>query len=74
MKNKTPIICAKCGREFAGGGWDEITYHKCVKPIRTKADGIRAMSDEELAEFLSEKTSMRHMSSIWLDWLKQEVE
>lgn len=50
MKNNTPIICARCGKEFAGGGWDEITTHACVKPIRTNADRIRSMSDEELAE------------------------
>ena len=77
--NKTPIICARCGREFNGGGWDEITTHACVKPIRTNADRIRAMSDEELAgliwlelpvHVLQQDRSLGHIK----DWLKQEVE
>lgn len=75
MKNKTPIICAKCGQEFNGGGWDEITYHKCVKPIRTNADRIRAMSDEELAEELYDNSNIDCCQrSAIMDWLKQEVE
>ena len=56
----------------------EIFYEdengKYVIRSKTRADFIRSMSDEELAELFSEKTGMRYMSSIWLDWLKQEVE
>lgn len=37
--------------------------------IRTQADRIRAMSDEELAAWLDELVEHN-----WLDWLKQEVE
>ena len=76
MKNKTPIICARCGKEFDGGGWDEITYHKCVKQIRTNADRIRAMSDEGLAKVVDwdVMTEMGWKDESLLDWLKQEVE
>ena len=73
MKNKTPIICAKCGREFAGGGWDEITYHKCVKPIRTNADRIRAMSDKELATWISTFPGGAKAVQVY-EWLTEEVE
>lgn len=38
--------------------------------IRTQADRIRGMSDEELAEFLENHCYQYG----WLDWLKQEVE
>ena len=48
-----------------------------IKP--TNADRIRAMSDEELADFLYE-TEVQYIpidlsvENNWLDWLKQEVE
>ena len=49
------------------------------KCIITNADRIRAMSDEELAEWLADhpvvseydENNLRHKA--WLDWLKQEV-
>ena len=74
MKNKTPIICAKCGREFDGNGWDEITYHKCVKPIRTNADRIRAMSDDQLHVLLVDFACNTKKLSQLREWLGQEVE
>lgn len=36
----------------------------------TNADRIRAMSDEELAKWLSQE----YRSDDWLEWLKEEVE
>ena len=44
--------------------------------VKTKADRIRAMSDEELAELLEEMTydSMEHRAEYWLRWLKQPAE
>lgn len=46
-----------------------------AKPI-TKADRIRAMSDENLAKLLEEMTydSMEHRVEYWLRWLQQPVE
>lgn len=65
--------CLRCGNR-----WTDKRLHcpKCglEREVVTNADRIRKMSDDELAKLFSEKTSMRHMSSIWLDWLKQEVE
>ena len=56
------------------------------KPTITNADCIRAMSDEELAEFLDlndcpprrfmgdyDCKSFKGCRSCWLDWLKLEV-
>lgn len=41
-----------------------------VKP-QTNADRIRAMSDEELAEWIISITE--DLTTMWLDWLKKEV-
>lgn len=45
-----------------------------AKP-QTNADRIRAMSDEELADFLNEKMIAAVVLGweSWLDWLKQEA-
>lgn len=62
--------------------WGEIqeeALRRCGQlPPKTNADRIRAMSDEELAEFLNDTQGrafrgmmLLHMQ--WLDWLKQEV-
>jgi len=45
-----------------------ITYHVVV----TQADAIRAMTDEELANFLSWLNESKTCFE-WLDWLKEEV-
>ena len=49
----------------------------CGELIETKptnADRIRNMSDEELAEKLSEiQWKLQMTSGEWIDWLKQEV-
>ena len=43
---------------------------------RSNADKIRAMTDEELADFLNEKMFGKVVWGWknWLDWLKQEAE
>ena len=56
------------------------TCEKCMffKPI-TCADRIRAMTDEELAEYLDGlchdlwQMFVKDPQKMWLDWLKQEV-
>lgn len=50
--------------------------HKLRIPI-TNADKIRAMTDEELARFISSQIIDRNIGvpiEAWLDWLKQEAE
>ena len=75
---------------FQGDG--KVAYVPVVintKPQKqTNADRIRAMSDEELAEFIAYSTSCEtcvvrkggsdechntNCSTAWLDWLKEEV-
>lgn len=44
------------------------------KPL-TNADRIRAMTDEELAEFLNEvRPAEGFLTKTWLEWLKKEVD
>lgn len=44
--------------------------------VRTNADRIRVMSNEELAEFFEELCydSMSHRAKYWLHWLQQPAE
>lgn len=41
---------------------------------KTNADRIRAMTDEELAEWLDNNTCQFPIYKDWLDWLKKEEE
>lgn len=41
---------------------------------KTNADRIRAMTDEELAEWLDNNTCRFPIYKCWLDWLKKEEE
>ena len=61
----------------------ERAYYEELE-TETNADRIRAMSDDELAEFLSPMAGCRRCPvgcnryqnncvDIWLDWLRQEV-
>ena len=43
------------------------------KRIATNADRIHAMTDEELAAWLEDRT-MLPINGLWLDWLRQEAE
>ena len=47
-----------------------------VPQTKTRADRIRTMSDEELAELLEEMTydSMEHRAKYWLRWLNQPAD
>jgi hypothetical protein len=63
-----------------------IDCNKFESKIKTNADRIRAMSDEDLAEFLSDDdracppkwhNCRKHISECggcWLEWLKQPAE
>lgn len=70
--------CINCNSYF---NFDEFYKQKIaevIKPKQTNADRIRAMSDEELAEFISGKARTfgeeyeGYMSA--LDWLKEEAQ
>jgi len=70
-------------------GNEHFDYERDYEPkLTTNADRIRAMTDEELAEFIAYNTSCEtcvvrkggsdechntNCSTAWLDWLKQEV-
>ena len=65
--------CSNHGKNisFLGEGW------KCnYIPVHTNADRIRAMSDEELAAWMSECNAYREYAtaSQWLPWLQQPAE
>jgi hypothetical protein len=90
MTGRTPEIkCKEC--KFKAAPLGDSTYCNKQKRIvyatgcnygepkrKTNADRIRAMSDEELAEYLFIKTCedgfpQFTMKNDWLDWLKQEA-
>lgn len=91
-----------CGRCGMLNHWGQCQLTACRYPVQesgvingsayvakivTNADRIRAMSDEELAEWLAKITdcgeckvstsrcmvSEKSCACAWLDWLKQEV-
>ena len=49
----TDLYCLDCGAWQKFATKDEIRLYQCKKKPMTNADKIRAMSDEELAEFIS---------------------
>ena len=67
----------------------EPDCENCKRPKRTKADRIRAMTDEELAEWINDLfygfldnpgrceecvfDSIDRCTQCWLEWLRQEV-
>ena len=58
-------------------GKDDCPYDKC--PFQTNADRIRAMTDEELARFMSKVETNGRVFGLkgiasWLKWLKQETD
>lgn len=55
------------------GTWQERILANKPKP--TNADRIRAMTDEELAEWLDQIDGVGRFEfqTQWLDWLKQEA-
>lgn len=58
-------ICNGCGTKYC----DE-TY---VEPKKTNADRIRAMSDEELAQFIFELYELP-LEDGYIDWLRKPAE
>lgn len=68
----------------------EPDCENCKRPKRTKADRIRAMTDEELADFINDAEFgfldrpgmcdvcdhhvVKACRDCWLEWLKQKVE
>lgn len=68
--------CTNCGYYFRKEDFPIYVLDETLKPI-TNADRIRAMSDEELAEWLDNNDSYfptAYSRNRWLDWLKQEAE
>ena len=81
--------CYNCGSPISKETCEEfpeICEHWSPKKPITNADGIRAMTDKELADFLimvgdgstPEKMvisvrDIRFEQKMWLDWLKQEI-
>lgn len=59
---------------FVTGEREDIDTSKCADfRSMTNADKIRAMTDEELAEWLSNNDPERDPTEWWLRWLKEEV-
>lgn len=59
---------------FQGSG--NVAYVPVIvndKLKRTNADLIRAMSDEELADWLAKNDPECDPPEWWLDWLRQEI-
>lgn len=90
VASSEPVTHVKPGRLFEGleyvlnvihCGIDEskvirVALKDCeiVKKNRTNADRIRSMTDEELAEYFSEKFAGGCGKKKYLDWLKSPVE
>ena len=75
--------CAHCGycdmATFGGHNPPITACSHFSQSKQTNADRIRAMSDEELAEYLDGvchdlwQMFVKDPQKMWLDWLKQEV-
>ena len=82
--NKPITLCDRC-KEYArcclNYDGDNCRRIRTIEP--TKADRIRSMTDEELAELLvstdgdfppnCEDVPVSKLEAYWLDWLNQEV-
>ena len=81
--------CKNCRANCSGAKQDrEIALCLWYDPPKTNADRIRAMSDEELAEWIFNRVKCQNCymlpcvkhgdegngncMQLWLDWLKQE--
>lgn len=91
VKNGGMSICVNCSHRKVCKGIDNQPCVECNqffnedKQPQTNADRIRAMSDEELAELLSDderacpprhRNCRKHITECggcWLEWLKQPV-
>ena len=53
-----------------------VSYCLQATPLKTNADRIRTMTDEELAEFISNQIIDRNIGvpiEAWLNWLKESA-
>lgn len=81
-------LCQKCQREhycqLGPPMGDSCGRYMPEKPPMTNGDKFRAMSDEEIADFIAhhgsdcigerdDYPSCRHCEKCWLEWLKQEA-
>jgi len=71
--NIKPTICGMAVKaDYAlPDNYDFFVQREPLWPI-TNADKIRAMTDEELAEWLEDRLPLPS-NGLWLDWLRQEV-
>lgn len=73
--NKPITLCDRC--DIAAScllNYDGVPCRKNRTVEPTKADRIRAMSDEELAEWLDNNTCRFPIYKDWLSWLRQEAD
>ena len=68
-------LCEKCADKACPDYYHGIVECQDFQPM-TNADHIRAMTDEELANYIwqLQNTKERRSTNDWLDWLKQEAE
>ena len=66
-KNYGMAICGRCDMFYS-------EFDPIDEPKQTNADRIRAMTDEELAEWLAKNDPECDPPEWWLGWLKQEAE
>ena len=77
VKNGGMSICVSCVHRKVCKGIDNQPCIECNqflnedKKPQTNADRIRAMTDEELAEYLCDKILTKEM---WMKWLQQPAE
>lgn len=74
------LKCINCNSYF---NFDELYKRRIGEALKprplTHADRIRAMTDEELAEYLSDTEYASYETGVWgsqknwLDWLRQEA-
>ena len=78
----TDLYCLDCGAWQKFATKDEIRLYQCKKGPITNADRIRAMTDEELLDFMKKSVANAYMCKIMrtepmfltLEWLQQPAE
>ena len=81
----TDSICLRCKhKRYCETGVTQPSKNSYVtgcsrfdpKPPYTNADKIRAMTDEELAKYMTQETEsyLSGAGNYWLEWLKQEAD
>lgn len=76
MSGPCPFPCAN-KTEFGYCKTTACLYAPTIRVTstpRTNADRIRAMTDEELAEWLDNNTYQFPIYKCWLEWLRQEAD